>query len=158
MKKQLIVFILACLPFIGYSQSNELPDPEAYFSALIVEDIEKSITWYTANLGFKTLNKVVSEESGFKQANLKRGNILIELIELKTARTLKESISNYNSKTRTIGFFKIGFQVSDFDKWIHHLKKNEVSFHGRVVTDDQSGKKMTIIKDPDGNRIQLFEK
>ena len=33
-----------------------------------------------------------------------------------------------------------------------------IEFHGQVVHDANSGKKMVIIRDPDGNRIQFFEK
>ena len=157
-KKLLIILILTYLPFIGHAQSDILPDPEAYFSALIVNDIDNSISWYSSNLGFKVLNKNEFKEMGFKQANLKRGNILIELIELKSAISPRDVVPNYNNKTRIVGFFKIGFLVADFEKWINHLTQLKVDFHGKVVTDNISGKKMVIIKDPDGNRIQIFEK
>ena len=56
------------------------------------------------------------------------------------------------------GFFKIGFLVDEFDAWVNRLREAEVEIHGRVVTDKNLGKRMLIIKDPDGNRIQLFEK
>jgi len=35
--------------------------------------------------------------------------------------------------------------------------ESKVDFNGGVVEDPVSGKKMVIILDPDGNRIQLFE-
>ena len=158
MKKPFIIFLITFLPFISYAQRDTLADPEAYFSALIVSNIENSIVWYSDNMGFEVLNKREFEEAGFKQANLKCGNILIELIELSTAVSVKDVIPNYNDKTRLTGFFKIGFLISDFDKWIRHLTVREVEFHGTVVTDNESGKRMVILKDPDGNRIQLFEK
>lgn len=160
MKKLLIILILSHLSFIGHSQndSNLLSDPEAYFSALIVSDIDNSISWYAKNLGFKILNKNEIQEMEFKQANLKRGNIMIELIELNSAVSPKNVIPNHNNKTRIVGFFKIGFFVSGFEKWTNHLIQRKVNFHGKVVIDNISGKKMMIIKDPDGNRIQIFEK
>ncbi len=73
------------------AQSEFLPDPEAYYSALIVSDIDSSIAWYSNGFGFEVLNKTESKERGFIQANLKRGNILIELIELNTAISLKDA-------------------------------------------------------------------
>lgn len=158
MKKALIIFILSCLSLSCYSQKNKLPNPEAYFSALIVDDMKVSIDWYSTYLGFKVLNKREFPDSGFKQANLKCGDIFIELIELDAAVSPKKVIPNYNAKTRIKGIFKIGFQISKFDAWIRHLTKLKAEFHGRVVKSNESGKKMVIIKDPDGNRIQLFEK
>lgn len=158
MKKIVIIFFSLGLSLISYSQTKKLPDPEAYFSALIISDIEKSIDWYSKNLGFEVLNKNESKSIGYKQANLKRGNVLIELIELNSAVSAEKVIPNYTAKTRIKGFFKFGLIVSDFDKWIRELTKLKVEFHGSVVTSNETGKKMVIIKDPDGNRIQLFEK
>ena len=158
MKKTLITFYLILISFISYSQNESLPKPEAYFSAIIVNDIDTSIIWYSNNFGFKVLNKIASKERGFKQANLKCGNILIELIELKSSLSPKNLLKNHPKKTKIDGFFKFGFLVSEFDNWVKFLKQSKVEFYGTVVIDDQSGKKMVLVKDPDGNRIQLFEK
>jgi len=158
MKKTLIIINLILVSFISYGQNESLPDPEAYFSAIIVNDIESSITWYSGNFGFKVLNKIESEEKGFKQANLKCGNILIELIELKSSLSPKSLLENYPKKTKIDGFFKFGFLVFEFDSWVDYLKQSKVEFYGGVVTDNLSGKKTLLIKDPDGNRIQIFEK
>ena len=111
-----------------------------------------------AALGTTVLNRFESAERGFKQSNLKRGNLLIELIELVDAISPKEEIQHYSQKTRMPGLFKVGFMVSDFDTWMTHLKNDTVDFYGNIVTDPASGKRMVILKDPDGNRIQLFEK
>ncbi len=158
MKQTLILLNLILISFIGHGQNETLPSPEAYFSAMIVNDIESSITWYSNNFGFKVLNKIESAEKGFKQANLKCGNILIELIELKSSLSPKSLLENHPKKTKIDGFFKFGFLVSEFDKWIDFLKQAKAEFYGSVVTDNVSGKKMQIILDPDGNRIQIFEK
>lgn len=158
MKKLLIILTLSSLSLQSNAQEKTSSDLEAYFSALIVSNIEQSIIWYKDNFGFEILNKNEYADAGLKQANLKRGNILIELIELSKAISAKDAIPNYNSKTRIIGLFKIGFLVSDFEKWIDYLAKKDVEFHGRVVNQPESDKRMVIVKDPDGNRIQLFEK
>ncbi|SMD31998.1 Glyoxalase/Bleomycin resistance protein/Dioxygenase superfamily protein [Reichenbachiella faecimaris] len=95
---------------------------------------------------------------GFKQANLSNGPANLELIELNSAISLQEVIPNYNAKTKVIGLFKFGFQVDQFDAWIEYLEGQQVQFNGRVVTDDLTNKRMVVILDPDGNRVQLFEK
>jgi len=158
MKKVLFLLVCTLLSYNCYSQTTKLPDPEAYFSALIISDIEKSIDWYSNNLGFVLIHKNESKKMGYSQANLKRGSVLLELIELNSSVSPKKVIPNYNSKTRVKGIFKIGFLIANFDQWILELTKLKVEFHGSVVTIDETGKKMVIVKDPDGNRIQLFEK
>lgn len=146
------------IPFLSHAQNDSIPDLEAYFSAMIVSDLDSSINWYSNILGFEIVNKVESKERRFKQSNLKKGNALIELIELDNAVYPEDVVPNYNNKTRIVGFFKTGFLVSDFDKWIDHLTNEKVDFHGNIVMDDSTGKRMVIIIDPDGNRIQIFEK
>ena len=158
MKKAIIVLLLAISTSFSYGQITSLPKPEAYFSAIIVSDIEASITWYSKSFGFTVINKVASEERGFKQANLQCGKILIELIELTSSVSPKNLLKNHPKKTKIDGFFKFGFLVSEFEKWVTHLKQLEVEFYGSVVTDPNSKKRMLLVKDPDGNRIQLFEK
>ena len=158
MKKAILLFFLFTYSSFCSSQAKSLPKPEAHFSAIIVSDIERSINWYTTSFGFKVLNKVVSEKRGFKQANLKCEKILVELIELNTSLSQKEVLKSHPKKTKIDGFFKFGFIVSEFEKWIAHLKQLKVEFHGTVVTDSISKKKTVLILDPDGNRIQLFEK
>lgn len=158
MKKLVFVLYLVWLPFLSNAQKNSTPNLEAYFSAFIVTGIDVSIDWYSNVLGFTEINRVESIERGFKQSNLSRGNMLIELIELDKAINIKDVIPDYSTKMRTVGLFKIGFRVTDFEKWIDHLTTEKVDFYGSIVKDDSTGKRMVIITDPDGNRIQIFEK
>lgn len=156
--RRIIVILLIVFSIPVYSQSEQLPGLEAYFSAIIVKDIDTSIAWYSNALGFEIQNKNESKDRGFRQANLKCGNVLLELIELDQAVSPQDVIPNYSSRTFITGLFKIGFLVTDFQKWMDNFTKEGVDFNGNVVTDEASGKRMVIIKDPDGNRIQFFEK
>jgi catechol-2,3-dioxygenase len=158
MKKILTLSFLISVPFLSSAQTGSSLDLEAYFSAILVSDFESSINWYSNTLGFKVLNRIESNERGFKQSNLKRGDVLIELIELDKSVKLEDIVPDYSNKMRVIGLFKIGFLVTDFEKWINHLNNEKVNFYGNIVTDDITGKRMAIITDPDGNRIQIFEK
>lgn len=157
--KRIALFALFILMFNDLSaQVNKLPDPSPSFSAIIVSNIDSSITWYREKLGFSISNRVDMEDRGFRMANLKRGNALIELIESKTAIHPKEILEGKPKRTLIAGFFKFGFMVKKFDKWVVYLKASGVDLHGDVVRDKATGKQMLIIKDPDGNRIQLFER
>ena len=156
--KILVLFLsLILIPIGASSQQDSIPELEANFSAFIVKDIDSSSHWYSKMLGFQVIDKKEFPEMGFKQSNLKRGNAFIELIELKSALLPKKAIPDYSAKTRLIGIFKIGFLVSEFDKLIDYLRQNKATFHGNIVVNKLTGKRMVIIKDPDENRIQIFE-
>ncbi len=120
--------------------------------------MDSSLVWYQQTLGYEILNNRQFPEMGFKQANLKKGTSMLELIELKSAISPSEVVPNYNSKTKVIGLFKFGFQVEDFDQWVTFLRLKQVQFNGDVVKDEITGKRMVIVLDPDRNRVQLFER
>lgn len=136
---------------------STLAAPKAYFSALIVSDLDTALNWYTEVLGFSILNQVNMQERGFRQANLKNSNILIELLEINTSVSKNDITTQFGQRARVDGFFKFGFEVEDFDRWLKHLEEKGASFHGKVVEDPNSSKKMILVLDPDGNRLQFFE-
>ena len=156
MRNLILVILTIFMVNIGNAQSSKLPELRASFLAIITSNIDSSTNWYTSKLGFELVNRVDNVERGFKQANLTRGDILLELIELKVAIDRNEVLKE-NPRARISGYFKFGFTVKEFDVWANYLKEAGVEFNGRVVQDQTSGKKMLIIKDPDGNRIQFFE-
>ena len=155
MSKAAIVISLLYVTLVCHAQNSTL---EPNFVALIVIDIDTSVQWYSNTLGFSEIDRVSSKEKGFKQSNLQRGNVRIELVELDNAISPKAIVPGYDAQTRMIGFFKVGFLVTDFEKWAVDLKEKKFEFYGDVVKDDLTGKRMMIALDPDGNRIQIFEK
>ena len=158
MKLAFIAFIVILFPFFGQSQNEHLLDAEPYFIAVIVNNMDTSIAWYADKLGFEIINRMDSEARGFKQANLKRGDMLLELIETNNTVRQEDIISNKPGKVRVAGFFKFGLLVNDFDRWEAYFSEAGIELMGSVVKDPDSGKRMVLIKDPDGNRIQFFEK
>lgn len=155
-KLQSTIFFLF-MSGIAIAQNNSLPELMPYFSAIIVSDIDTSVNWYVEKLGFEILDQVNLEERGLKQSNLKRHNALLELIQINNTVFSKEILSQKPKGTQVGGYFKFGFMVSNFDMWIIHLSDKGVDTLGKIVQDPITNKKMIVIKDPDGNRIQLFE-
>ncbi|MDW3210386.1 MAG: VOC family protein [Reichenbachiella sp.] len=158
MRILIYIWLIFVLSMSSQAQNTPPNDLTPYFNAIIVSNMDSSLVWYQQTLGYEVLNSKQFPEMGFKQANLKKGNASLELIELNSAIDPKELILNYDSKTKVLGLFKLGFQVDDFDLWIAFLKLKQVSFNGGVVKDETTGKRIVIILDPDSNRIQLFER
>ena len=148
------IFFLASILLSCKPDSKKLTLSEG-FAAFIVKDIDASISWYTNNFGFELVNETNLEERGIKQANLKLDNTKIELIESKSSIDQTEN----NTKKRLVqGIFKVGFAISNFDDWKNHLINKQLITENDVAENPIDQKFMLIIKDPDGNRIQLFEK
>ena len=152
-----LLFILFISPIFSKAQTTQL-DYQPSFTALIVSEMERSTQWYSSVFDLQVMSQVASEERGFRIANLQSDAFQLELIELQNAVHPQQQIPDFTTKTRVIGFFKVGFQVADFDQWMEHLEEQNVTLNGSEVTDPQTGRRMVVITDPDGNRIQFFEK
>jgi len=81
--------------------------------ALSVPSIAESIAWYEKMLGFK--GTVRGGQPGARQqvADLRRGNITIELFQVADAAPLPESRKNPSEDFRTHGVKHFGFEVKN---------------------------------------------
>lgn len=152
-------FIIALILAFGFAQNTygqeiSLSSPEACCSAIIVRDLEQSKSWYTSVLGFVLDTEFVNEERGIAIANLKHGKMRLELIEI--ANSLGRD-SLRTGATQIQGLFKFGMRIAEFDQWMGYLNSSIPDIASQVVTDPITQKRMVVIKDPDGNRLQLFE-
>ena len=139
-----------------HGQDLELPSPSPYFSAIIVSDLDTSLIWYQQMLGFEVADTTGLPARGIRQGNLRLDGAALELIEIAGALTPGQALEGKDARFIT-GLFKVGFAVSSFDDWIQYLKVKGATFRGDVVEDPVTGKRMAIVLDPDGNRVQLFE-
>lgn len=150
----LLVMSLAGSIQAGIAQEKKLPPLQACCSAIIVNDLETSREWYSSILGFELTNDFKSEERGISIANLSQGSTRLELIEI-VGSVPPDSLSKGTSRLQ--GIFKFGMRTGDFDVWAAHLIESDPSLQDQIVTDPVTRKRMLVIRDPDGNRIQLFE-
>jgi len=158
MFRVLLLIIFLAVGRTSIAQLKGVENPEACFAAIIVSDIDTAIAWYTGMLGFEVVNQNHLPQRGLRQANLKSGTTALELIELQQVIFTNEILAQKPPGTRIGGFFKFGFKVSKLHRWVRYLKKAGVQLQGDVVVDPVSGGKTVVVLDPDGNRIQLFER
>lgn len=137
-----------------YAQEPTLPAPEACCSSIIVQDMEQSKQWYVEAFGFETASQFKNDERGIAITNMKLGTMRLELIEI--AKSMNPD--SLETKTgRLQGLFKFGIRVREFDAWMDHLTALVPDISKQVVSDPVSKRRMVVIRDPDGNRLQIFE-
>lgn len=140
-------------PIADVSQIN----PEPYFTSIIVQDIDTSSKWYSRLFDLEQKDRKSLEDRGITIINLINDQFHLELIEMPNV-LFKEDLTKVDQQKAIGGFFKIGFRVEDFTAWTKKIENLKIEMKGSVVTDPVSEKKMVVILDPDGNRVQLFEK
>ena len=149
----LLLTVFLCNPPV-YAQEKALPDAEACCSSIIVSDLERSLMWYRDALGFDIGLEFKNEDRGITIANMQQGRTRLELIQISNS-VYPDSLSKGSKVLQ--GHFKFGLRLRNFDAWMEHLKEFDPGIPSRLVEDPISLKRMVVIRDPDGNRIQLFE-
>ena len=123
--------------------------------ALSVPNIAESIAWYEKMLGFK--GTVRGGQPGARQqvADLRRGNITIELFQLADAAPLPESRKNPSEDFRTHGVKHFGFEVKNLPAVLAELKAKGVKMAFEMR--DTPTEAFAFISDNAGNAIELIE-
>ena len=155
--KRYLFIIAICLVSMGWTQEPNTPDIKGIAAAIIVKDMGASLDWYQQLFKLNVASDVTLSERGLRIVNLKGSNMQLELIEFSDSEDQKPLGVDNSQDARLPGFFKIGFIIDDFDARLEQIKKSNNTTKGEVVIDPIGGKRMILILDPDGNRIQFFE-
>jgi catechol 2,3-dioxygenase-like lactoylglutathione lyase family enzyme len=125
--------------------------------ALSVPNIAESIAWYEKMLGFKGVVRGGQPNPNARQqvADLRHGDITIELFQLADAAALPESRKNPSEDFRTHGVKHFGFEVKNLPAVLAELKAKgvKIAFEMR----DTPAEAFAFISDNVGNAIELIE-
>lgn len=137
-----LIWVFAVLVITSCAPEKEL---EIEQLQIITKDATAMINWYTTNLGFKTV------EDGLVVRDFR--------IQLKNSADASRSddLKQAHQLQHLPGFFKIGFITNQFGELLAQLRQNNVHFVRNIFYNKVIGRRSAIIKDPDGNQIQLFE-
>ena len=125
--------------------------------ALSVPNIAESIAWYEKMLGFKGTVRGGQPNPNARQivADLRRGDITIELFQVAGAAPLPDSRKNPSEDFRTHGVKHFGFEVKNLPAVLAELKAKgaQIAFDMR----DAPTERFAFISDNAGNAIELIE-
>ena len=138
--------------FIQFFDSGETMEGSPWLFMVTIENIEKGISWYSDKLGFKHLQTV--GEEGNRRAVLERNNYILELFEPHKVRKANE----VSADSAILGFAKLAFAVEDLTLLSANWEKDSIEIVTPIEKIDfEWAEKAMIIKDPEGNWVQLFE-
>ncbi len=112
-----------------------------------VEDVDRSVNFYTQHLGFKLDHKHPPAFAQVSTGNLK---LILSGPGASGSRAMPDG-----SPQKPGGWNRVILQVSDLPAQIRTLEK--AGFHFRNQMESGPGGKQIQLADPDGNPIELFE-
>ena len=124
-----------------------MPDDEMVNVRYMVDDVDKSIAFYTKQLGFELLT---SASPAF--ADVKRGNLRLLLAgpASSAGRPMPDG-----RKPGPGGWNRIHFVVDDIDTEVARLRDAGATFRNDIVTGP--GGQQILLEDPSGNVVELFQ-
>jgi hypothetical protein len=153
----LLAFVLMAITASAKVQNGgPAIETQPYFVAVIVRDLDASILWYESLFRLSVARRESVPDRRIRMAILESSNLLIELIEDKSALVRTQLLEKSPEGTNIQGHFKVGFKVHNMDAFLKRLKVLKIDV-GRVYSDSASKKRNFLMKDPDGNLIQFFE-
>ena len=126
---------------------SKMPNDEIINVRYMVDDVEKSIAFYTELLGFELLT---SAPPAF--ADVKRGNLRLLLSGPKSSagRPMPDGATPGPG-----GWNRIHLIVDDIDTEVGRLRDADATFRNDVV--EGPGGKQILLQDPSGNVVELFQ-
>ena len=126
---------------------SRMPNDEIINVRYMVDDVEKSIAFYTELLGFELLT---SAPPAF--ADVKRGNLRLLLSGPKSSagRPMPDGATPGPG-----GWNRIHLIVDDIDTEVGRLRDADATFRNDVV--EGPGGKQILLQDPSGNVVELFQ-
>jgi catechol 2,3-dioxygenase-like lactoylglutathione lyase family enzyme len=112
----------------------------------MVDDVEKSVAFYTKFLGFEVLNKFPAF------ADVARGKLRLLLSgpDSSAARPMPDG-----ARPRPGGWNRIHLIVDDLDAEVARLRAAGAPFRNDIVAGP--GGKQVLLQDPSGNVVELFQ-
>jgi catechol 2,3-dioxygenase-like lactoylglutathione lyase family enzyme len=130
--------------------------------AISVGDLDAAMNWYETNLGFMLREKKDFPQHGLRIAFLELNGFELELVEDKTSISLvaiQKHLPEADDEAKIQGLVKLAFTVDDLAALNSKLKANGVKFQIDLSKSNrQEGVRYIVVRDSDGNWIQLFGK
>jgi glyoxylase I family protein len=123
-----------------------VPDPSAAIVRYQVADLERSVAFYTNNLGFELRHRAGPV------ATITRGalHLLLGAPESSGARPMPDG-----ARQAPGGWNRIVLYVDDLSSQVSSLEQAHVHFRNSV--ESGPGGKQILLDDPDGNPVELHE-
>jgi catechol 2,3-dioxygenase-like lactoylglutathione lyase family enzyme len=113
----------------------------------MVDDVDKSIAFYTKHLGFELLTSALPAFADVKRGNLR---LLLAGPQSSAGRPMPDGRTPGPG-----GWNRIHFVVADIDAEVARLRDAGATFRNDIVSGP--GGKQILLDDPSGNVVELFQ-
>ena len=141
------------------NSANGLQSLSLHNLAFTVSDVEKAIQWYRDTLGFEVLRREIFTALGDAEiAFLQKSDIRLEILRVKDGFRINEMFAEAPAHLLPIGNKSLVLQVNDLHATTLELESKGVTFVWKEMNLTKEGMPSTMIRDMDGNFINIFQR
>jgi catechol 2,3-dioxygenase-like lactoylglutathione lyase family enzyme len=145
---------ICLLLWVSMSAAHAATPASPQFIALSVPDAQKSAAWYREAFGLRVLDEIRPDDGEAHVILLTSETLLMEILQLRAATS--PGAEAIEKAELSHGIFKVGFHVQDLDAAVATLRGMKARFDTGVIDDAKHGLRYVLLRDPDGNYVQLF--
>ena len=156
--KGLLFRMIVLLGLVGVAHAGDASITPAapQFIALSVPNAAASARWYQEAFGLRVLDEIRPDDGAAHVFILTSDTLLVEILQLRVAKSPGDDA--VQNPERTHGIFKVGFHVADLDAAVKKLRDMKAVFDTDIIDDRKHALRFVLLRDPDGNYVQLFGK
>jgi catechol 2,3-dioxygenase-like lactoylglutathione lyase family enzyme len=139
--------------------ANGLQSLSLHNLAFTVSDVEKAIGWYRDTLGFRVLRReTFTALGGAEIVFLQKSDIRLEMLRVTDGFRINEMFADAPAHLLPIGNKTLVLQVNDLHAATLELEAKGVTFAWKEMNLTDDGMPSTMIRDMDGNFINIFQR
>jgi catechol 2,3-dioxygenase-like lactoylglutathione lyase family enzyme len=145
---------MLCL--LGHSASGDTSVMPVLIG-IYAQSYDDTVSWYSANFGFKITTEVVNDAANLKIGFLDNGAFELEIYSdiAPASETVRLKRDRFGMPGE--GFVKLSVETVNLHELADTLRANGVAFVREINESDRKpGKSWFMVKDPDGNLVQVF--
>jgi hypothetical protein len=151
------VMILASVLLMLANNTSATTPVRPVLIGIYAQNYHESVTWYIENFGFETTNEVVNDHANLRIGFLDNGVFELEIYSDIVSSSESVRLTRDRFGMPSEGFVKLSLETSDLEALAHELSANAVEFVREINESDRKpDQSWFMVKDPDGNLIQIF--
>lgn len=152
-----MVMILASLIVLLVNSASADNAVKPVLIGVFAQNYDDTVSWYSDNFGFQTVNEVVNDAANLRIGFLDNGAFELEIYSDIVPAPNAVRLDRDRFGMPGEGFVKLSLMAEDLKQLAATLSTNGVEFVRDINESDRKpGQSWFMVKDPDGNLIQVF--